>query len=531
MPPVPFRVAPRTCRRLKALGIVLGLAGLTAATTAIIRDLTLVAELHAPAVPAHLDQGELLTLVQRGRGHAAFDKAFTQGDRLFDAVFNALDGVGANVGQGQRFTRMPRADLTGPGEWANHVPSRTTGPNARGCVECHNEPVTDGAGGVAANVVRDPLHSGNVARMIHRSTPHTFGIGALQRLAEEMTDELHGIRGTLSALVRKSGTPASAPLVAKGVSFGTLTALPGKGPGSAVLDTSAVQGVNSDLIVRPLQWKGSVAFLRDFNRDAANNEIGMQAVELVGEGVDGDGDGVVDELTVGDITALTVYLAAQPRPVTKLELNELGLLPEPLTQTQIDQIGHGQQLFAQIGCAACHVPSLALADPVFREPSSNANFRDARFPSGMLPRAAGVRADLPVTFDLRTDQPMNVFVVNGQIVRLGGFRAGANGNGAVVEMYGDLKRHDLGPELAEAIDEAGTGASVFLTENLWGVGATAPYLHDGRATTLTEAILEHGGEGAPSRAAFRALTTQEQLDMLLFLDNLTLIKGGLPVGG
>jgi CxxC motif-containing protein (DUF1111 family) len=77
----------------------------------------------------------------------------------------------------------------------------------------------------------------------------------------------------------------------------------------------------------------------------------------------------------------------------------------------------------------------------------------------------------------------------------------------------------------------GTGASVFLTENLWGVGATAPYLHDGRATTLTEAILEHGGEGAPSRAAFRALTTQEQLDMLLFLDNLTLIKGGLPVGG
>ena len=88
----------------------------------------------------------------------------------------------------------------------------------------------------------------------------------------------------------------------------------------------------------------------------------------------------------------------------------------------------------------------------------------------------------------------------------------------------------MGPELAESIDETGSGAATFLTENLWGVGSTAPYLHDGRATTLTEAILWHGGEAAASRAAFRALTTQEQLDLLLFLNNLTLLKGGLPIG-
>src|SRR5262249_58043550 len=161
-----------------------------AATTAIIRDLTLVGDLHAPAVPAHLDQGELLSLVQRGRGHAAFDKAFTQGDRLFDAAFDALDGVGANVGQGQRFTRMPRADLTGPGEWANHVPSRATGPNARGCTECHNVPVTDGAGGIAGNGVRDPRHSGNVAPMIHPSTPPPLRMGAPPRLAGGTTRRL-----------------------------------------------------------------------------------------------------------------------------------------------------------------------------------------------------------------------------------------------------------------------------------------------------------------------------------------------------
>jgi CxxC motif-containing protein (DUF1111 family) len=82
----------------------------------------------------------------------------------------------------------------------------------------------------------------------------------------------------------------------------------------------------------------------------------------------------------------------------------------------------------------------------------------------------------------------------------------------------------MGPGLAESIDEVGTGASVFLTENLWGVGSTAPYLHDGRATTLTEAILAHGGEAQASRNAFVALNTGKQQDLLAFLENLVLFK-------
>ena len=94
----------------------------------------------------------------------------------------------------------------------------------------------------------------------------------------------------------------------------------------------------------------------------------------------------------------------------------------------------------------------------------------------------------------------------------------------IVELGGDLKRHNMGSGLAESIDEVGTGASTFLTENLWGVGSTAPYMHDGRATTLTEAILEHGGEGAAARDAFRALATSAQADLIAFLDNLVLFK-------
>jgi CxxC motif-containing protein (DUF1111 family) len=56
------------------------------------------------------------------------------------------------------------------------------------------------------------------------------------------------------------------------------------------------------------------------------------------------------------------------------------------------------------------------------------------------------------------------------------------------------------------------------------VGSTAPYLHDGRATTLTEAILEHGGEAAGSRDAFTRLPRQSQGDVIAYLENLVLFK-------
>jgi CxxC motif-containing protein (DUF1111 family) len=131
-----------------------------------------------------------------------------------------------------------------------------------------------------------------------------------------------------------------------------------------------------------------------------------------------------------------------------------------------------------------------------------------------------------VRFDLTQDQPDNVLLApDGSIrFRLGSLRVDPVSGKALVELGGDLKRHDMGRGLAEVIDETGTGASVFLTENLWGVGSTAPYLHDGRATTLTEAILEHGGEAETSKNAFARLATQDQADVIAYLENLVLFK-------
>ena len=102
--------------------------------------------------------------------------------------------------------------------------------------------------------------------------------------------------------------------------------------------------------------------------------------------------------------------------------------------------------------------------------------------------------------------------------------AGFRGNraaGLVVQLFADLKRHDLGPGLAESFAAADARTNrEYTTARLWGVADTAPYLHDGRATTLTEAILAHGGDAQDPRDNFFALSDAARSELLEFLRSL-----------
>jgi hypothetical protein len=548
-----FRHWTRASVWIVAVAIVL--AG-GAGVWAIVTDLGEVRAIHSPA-GVHADQAELRGLVAAGDGAEAFAEAFEHGDELFATLFNALDGVGGNVGQGQRFTHVPRADLKGAGQWFRHTPARVTGPNSNSCNSCHILPFEDGAGGPVTNVHRDTFRTGLVGQLVERNTPHVFAPGAIQRLAEEMTDELQARRVALDNAVCAQGGTRSTALIAKLTSYGTLSATrTGANPCRITHNTDGVRGIDfqgsidnpaaaPDLIVRPFQWKGSVPFLRDFNRGAAHNEIGMQAVEIVGDDVDGDFDGVRNELTVGDMTALAVYMAAQPRPTSLVELSVLGLI-DPLTPQQVGTIARGALVFGQVGCASCHIPVQVINKPIFSEPSQNAAYRDGdAFPAGQNPIERGVDPAFAVKFDLTRDQPDNrITLPNGQPFALGSLRRDGQGR-AFVELFGDLKRHVMGPRLAEAVNEiAGDDVTpiplnprnrhtpdTFLTENLWGVGSTPPYMHDGRATTITEAILEHAtdaandpSEAAPSRRAFKALSLGDKKALVAVLENLVLFK-------
>jgi CxxC motif-containing protein (DUF1111 family) len=89
-----------------------------------------------------------------------------------------------------------------------------------------------------------------------------------------------------------------------------------------------------------------------------------------------------------------------------------------------------------------------------------------------------------------------------------------------IPAYSDLLLHDMGPDLADGMVFGLASGSEFRTQPLWGVAAVAPYLHDGRADTLDEAIRMHGGEAAASRDAYVALTSAEQDEVIAFLNSL-----------
>ena len=88
----------------------------------------------------------------------------------------------------------------------------------------------------------------------------------------------------------------------------------------------------------------------------------------------------------------------------------------------------------------------------------------------------------------------------------------------MVPLFADLKRHDMGPELSESF--GGELAAQFTTARLWGVADTAPYLHDGRALTLTDAIAMHGGEAQKARNRFVNFYDREKKALLAFLRSL-----------
>jgi hypothetical protein len=476
--------------------------------------------LRAEAEPEPLAQEALAELVAQGRMREAFGLAFETGDAIMKARFTLARGVGANIGENKRFSRFPRADLTGPEEWANHFPRRFGGANASSCVACHAVPFGNGAGDIAVNAFTDPGHTGDPSLFLERNTLPLFALGVPQRLAEEISLTLYALRDRAVEEACETGS-ATAELNAKGVDYGTLritrtAALPCE----TETDASGLKGIDADLVIKPFGWKGIAPALRTFARIAAHNELGLQADELVA-GEDGDFDGVTGELTVGDITAMTVYMAALERPVSLLELDALRLIPA-LEAERKSQIQFGEMRFAEIGCADCHVPAMPLEDPVFSEPSSTPGFFDAAFPDGSMPAAAGVSPATAIRFDLTVDQPGNQVNVESGSYHLGALEPGPEA--AVARWFTDFRRHDMGPELADPVDTLHIGASMFLTRSLAGVGSTGPWLHDGRATTLEEAILAHGGAASDSRDAFVALPPEAQDELVAFLENLVIFK-------
>jgi CxxC motif-containing protein (DUF1111 family) len=87
--------------------------------------------------------------------------------------------------------------------------------------------------------------------------------------------------------------------------------------------------------------------------------------------------------------------------------------------------------------------------------------------------------------------------------------------------YTDLLVHDMGPGLADGITEPSAGERDFRTPPLWGIGRSGPpYLHDGRAKSLDDAIVLHGGEAESAVVAWRRLSADDRNLLIDFLRSL-----------
>lgn len=89
-----------------------------------------------------------------------------------------------------------------------------------------------------------------------------------------------------------------------------------------------------------------------------------------------------------------------------------------------------------------------------------------------------------------------------------------------VPLYSDLLLHDMGRDLDDAVVQGSAGGRDWRTTPLWGLRQRRRFLHDGRADTISDAVLAHRGEAEAARDRFLELSRVELRDLLEFLRNL-----------
>lgn len=201
-------------------------------------------------------------------------------------------------------------------------------------------------------------------------------------------------------------------------------------------------------VIGRLGLKARIATIDDFTADAFQGDMGlttpMRPAELANP------DGLADDLRPG------IDLAQDHIDRIAFYLRRIAI------PRRVGLTGRGAALFAEVQCAACHVPALR------------------------------TRADYPIPQLAGIDAPI----------------------------YSDLLLHDMGAALADGLTEGSATSPSWRTAPLIGLRFAASYLHDGRAATVTDAVLAHDGEAAASRTGFQALSPDDQRRLIDFVSAL-----------
>ncbi len=306
-------------------------------------------------------------------------------------------------------------------------------------------------------------------------------------------------------------------------------------------------------------WKAQTPSLEDFVLTACAVELGLEVPGHHQGGNPRKPDALAKglDLTAQECNALLDYVRVLPKPAER----------KPTTDAESREVAAGRGLFASIGCATCHAPKLGNVEGLYSDlllhdlglqlgdtgqygvfdPSSSeeeitddeGSIADATpgllptaptvlpFVSGSAPRliAAAPAAPAPppvaqeapaivagpavsqVTIAVAPQLPRQLVPVTAPVM----FRSGAvimagGPSGEIV-----TKRPTSGP------------ASRFewRTAPLWGFRDSGPYLHDGRADTIDQAVVLHGGEAAKITSKYFSLSVRERRQVEAFLKSLT----------
>ena len=294
------------------------------------------------------------------------------------------------------------------------------------------------------------------ARMSVRTAPHLIGLGLLESVPESALEAL-----------AKAGV---------------------NDPDGAVGKLQIVSDLKDSSIKRVgrFGWRATAATVQQQTAVALNADIGVTTTllpkHLCGLATDGSDCRAADakgpELSDSDLEVITRYVSLLAVPPQRHFAGEQPPgIPAPTIlaqsadttnaqiqaeQTMQARVARGKELFAQARCTACHAPTLT---------------------TGGIHRLAELR---------------------NQVIR----------------PYSDLLLHDMGPDLADNMPQGLATQQEWRTAPLWGVGLlksinpNVRYLHDGRARSIEEAILWHGGQASASRDRFKAFSADDRQKLI-----------------
>lgn len=332
--------------------------------------------------------------------------------------------------------------------------------NGTSCAGCHSVPAVGGVGLVSEVRAAFRDSQGNVRPL---STPDGVPLDTLFHL---FSVPAHGCQPEI---------PPEANVIARRIPIPTFGAgLVEAIPDETLLSLADPDDVNADGIsgraamvldvstgsqrVGRFGWKSQHATLRAFSADAYRNEMGITN-ELF-----------PDELAVG-VSPEAMRLCDPlpdpedlPDPRTRLAAIDnfeafMKFLAPPSRGSTDSTVAAGERVFSEAGCDLCHVPTLQTG------PSTH-----------------------PL-FDRRT-----------------------------VPLFSDLLLHDVAT--GDSIPQGSAMPEEIRTPALWGLRVRRPLLHDGRASTVEDAVLSHGREAETARTRFERLAPVDRIALLAFLNSL-----------